>query len=300
MLNLTQYIKDGFQTGAGSITGAIFVDLTAAYDTINHCQLLKEVQHLTCKSQLTNIIGSMLSKRCFFVEVAGTHSHWHRQPNGLVQGSVPAPFLFNVYTNDRLMPIGTHSFIYADDLCLATQSHNFSQIETTLNDELEYMSCFYAVNHVYANPSKTQLSAFHLRTKDAKCELNCTWEGKKLPYTTTSCYLSVTINRTLSFRHHMGKTKAKFVSRNNILAELANTQWGTSSSTLRTTALTLCYSATKYACPVWERSCHAYKLDATLNDSCRHITGCLKQTNIDKLYCLAGIAPPTFRCSIAS
>ena len=64
--------------------------------------------------------------------------------------------------------------------------------------------------------------------------------------------------------------------------------------------LTLCYSATEYACPVWERSCHTYKLNATLNDSCCCITGCLKPTNIDKLYFLAGIAPPIIRRSIAS
>ena len=71
-------------------------------------------------------------------------------------------------------------------------------------------------------------------------------------------------------------------------------------STLRATALALCYSVAEYACPVWERSSHAKKVDASLNDSCRCITGCLRPTNVDSLYVLAGIAPPGVRRSVAS
>ena len=37
LLNLTQYIEDGFQKK--KITGAVFVDLIAAYDAVNHRRL---------------------------------------------------------------------------------------------------------------------------------------------------------------------------------------------------------------------------------------------------------------------
>ena len=66
-------------------------------------------------------------------------------------------------------------------------------------------------------------------------------------------------------------------------------------STIRTTALGLSYSATEYACPVWARSPHASKLNPELNDACRSITGCLRPTNVEELYLLAGIAPPAIR-----
>ena len=69
---------------------------------------------------------------------------------------------------------------------------------------------------------------------------------------------------------------------------------------LRSPALALCYSASEYACPVWERSTHAKKLDATLNETCRMITGCLKPTNTNSLPILAGIAPPDIRRAVAS
>ena len=92
----------------------------------------------------------------------------------------------------------------------------------------------------------------------------------------------------------------KVRTRNNLLHKLANSSWGANTFTLRATALALCYSVAEYACPVWERSSHAKKVDASLNDSCRCITGCLRPTNVDNLYVLAGIAPPGVRRSVAS
>ena len=45
LLNLTQHIEDGFERG--QITGAVFVDLSAAYDTVNHRRLLAKVLEMT-------------------------------------------------------------------------------------------------------------------------------------------------------------------------------------------------------------------------------------------------------------
>ena len=54
------------------------------------------------------------------------------------------------------------------------------------------------------------------------------------------------------------------------------------------------------ACPVWERSTHAKKLDATLNETCRMITSCLMLTNTSSLPVLAGIAQSDIRRAVAS
>ena len=89
-------------------------------------------------------------------------------------------------------------------------------------------------------------------------------------------------------------------TRNNLLHKLANSSWGANTFTLRATALALCYSVAEYACPVWERSSHAKRVDASLNDSSRCITGCLRPTNVDRLHVLAGITPPGVRRSVAS
>ena len=54
VLNLTQHIEDGFELG--QITGAAFIDLTAAYDTINHRRLLVKLVMLTDDVPLTKFI----------------------------------------------------------------------------------------------------------------------------------------------------------------------------------------------------------------------------------------------------
>ena len=94
--------------------------------------------------------------------------------------------------------------------------------------------------------------------------------------------------------------KAKTAARNNVLRKLANSKWGIHPSTIKTTALALCYSTAEHACPVWERSAHAHKVDPVLNDACHAITGCLQPTNVENLYLLAGIAPPAVRRSVTA
>jgi len=89
-------------------------------------------------------------------------------------------------------------------------------------------------------------------------------------------------------------------TRKNVLNKVANSKWGANPHTLQSTALVFCYSAAEYACPVWEKSTHAYKIDLALNTTWRCITRCLKPTKVDNLYHDTGIAPPGVRKSDAS
>ena len=99
---------------------------------------------------------------------------------------------------------------------------------------------------------------------------------------------------------NMHNTKMKVATRNNLLRKLSNSKWGANSSTIRTTALALCYSVAEYAAPVWARSSHTQKLNPELNSACRVVTGCLKPTNVEDLYLLAGIAPPDIRRDVCA
>ena len=215
--------------------------------------------------------------------------------NGLPQGSVLAPTLFNNYTNDQPEYQNTQRSIYADDLCIATQSNSFTVIEERLSQALNILSTYYKKWHLNANPSKTQVCAFHLNNHQANRKLNIRWGNDKLKHHPYPVYLGVTLDRTLSFKEHVVKLKSKLASRNSLLSKLTTTSWGTDPGTLRQSALSLCYTTAEYCAPVWARSCHAHKVDSVLNNACRIITGTLKPTPLPALYRLSGIAPPHIR-----
>ena len=298
LLNLTQHIEDGYEEGM--ITGTAFVDLSAAYDTVNHRLLIQKLYNTTLDSQLCRVIQNLMSDRRLYVELNNERSRWRIQKNGLPQGSVLSPTLFNIYTNDQPILDGTRSFIYADDLCVTAQYPTFQEVEKQIEEALGELTHYYRSNSLRANPDKTQVTAFHLRNREAKRSLQVSWNGVDLENTDTPKYLGVTLDRTLSYKTHIHNTKMKVATRNNLLKKLANSRWGTNARTIRTTALALCYSTAEYAAPVWERSAYAHLLNTELNQACRAITGCLRPTNVENLYLLAGIAPPEIRRSVCA
>ena len=67
MLNLTQHIEDDFERNEP--TGGVFVELTAAYDTVNHRLLLSELYDMTKEFHLTKLIQLLLENRLFYMHV---------------------------------------------------------------------------------------------------------------------------------------------------------------------------------------------------------------------------------------
>lgn len=293
VLNLTQFIEDGFERGM--VTGAVFVDLSAAYDTVNIKKLLSKVSSATNDPTFVSLLSELLRNRRFCVHLHGKKSRWRCQKNGLPQGSVLAPILFNVYTNDQPHYPNTRRYIYADDLALTCQDKTFENVESTLNLALVNLHEYYEHNALRPNPSKTQSCAFHLRNREANRELNISWKDVTIQHCNFPRYLGVTLDRSLTYKTHCRNTKQKVSSRNNLLRRLSSTNWGANPTVMRTTGLALCFSAGEYACPVWARSAHTREVDAELNDTCRIVTGCLKPTPVGMLFPLAGIAPPRVR-----
>jgi len=124
--------------------------------------------------------------------------------------------------------------------------------------------------------------------------------GQRLKHDPYPVYLAVTLDRTLSYREHLSRSAAKLKSRNNLIAKLAGTSWGASASTLRTSALALCYSVGEYCCSVWARSSHTNLIDTQLHSSMRQISGCLKPTQLLWLPVLSNVAPPSLRRTAAT
>ena len=293
LLNLTQHIEDGYEEG--QLTAAVFIDLSSAYDTVNHRRMIWKLYRITGDAGIAQVIRSLLSNRHFFVQMGEERSRWRLQRNGLPQGSVLAPLMYNIYTNDQPIPEDTNTFIYADDRCITTQQASFERAEEILESALEELSDYYDENFLKANPTKTQCCAFHLRNREASRQLNIKWQGQAIEHSAAPKYLGVTLDRILSYKQHLEGLKGKVEARNNIMRKLTTTKWGANASTLRSTGLALCFSTAEYACSTWGRSAHAKKINMALNNTCRIITGCIKSTSVPKLYKLSGIAPPDIR-----
>ena len=101
------------------------------------------------------------------------------------------------------------------------------------------MTTYYKLNQLRANPSKTQVCAFHLRNRDIEHELTVTWNGTGLDKTSTAVYVGVHLDRTLSYKTHMCNTKQKVNARNKIIHKLANSKWGSRAPMLRSSGLDL-------------------------------------------------------------
>lgn len=76
---------------------------------------------------------TFLHNRRFHVTLNQKTSRWRNQKNGLSHGSVLAPTLYNIYTNDQPRPTITRQFIYADDTAVAAQGETFEEVEEKLS-----------------------------------------------------------------------------------------------------------------------------------------------------------------------
>ena len=165
------------------ITGAVFVDLYAAYDTVKNIILIRNLYNITQDSPLCREIQNMLSSRRFHVELNNERSKCRKQKNGLPQRSVLSPILFNIYTNDQHLHNRTSSLIYADDLCVTAQQPSCIEVKTTIEESLSDFKQYNISNNLRANPNKPQITAFHLRNKDARRTLNVKWNRTHLENT---------------------------------------------------------------------------------------------------------------------
>jgi len=134
---LTPFAENGFQRNMK--TTAVLVDLSAAYDTVWRTGLLTKILQLFPCLTLYKLLNNMLCNRMFSVHLGELQNKIRRLNNGLPQGSVLAPILFNLYTS-HLPATNSRKFNYAEDITLATQQNKFEVTEEILTNGLTLIS----------------------------------------------------------------------------------------------------------------------------------------------------------------
>ena len=113
---LKQEIEDSFLTKKKA--GTVFVDITAAYDTVWHHSLTCKLFRLLPDRHMVSLFMKFVCNRGFTLTTGtGKQSRLQRLKNGVPQGSVLATLLFNIYIYDLPVTVG-RKFAYADELTL--------------------------------------------------------------------------------------------------------------------------------------------------------------------------------------
>ena len=143
----------------------ILLDLSAAFDTIDHTILLHRLHELGIRDAALDWFRSYLSQRRQSVVINGTRSSYRNLSFGVPQGSVLGPILFTLYTTPlgaiaRKYQLNFH--LYADDtqLCMAFKPDNaeslpliISNIQNCVIDIKSWMTA----NMLQLNMDKTEV-----------------------------------------------------------------------------------------------------------------------------------------------
>ena len=193
----------------GLLSVLVLLDLSAAFDTIDHQILLERLDTLIgIKGTALGWFTSYLSDRTQFVHVNNKSSMYTKVSYGVPQGSVLGPVLFILY----MLPLGNiirkhdiHFHCYADDTQLylsfkPNDTNKLTKLQACLKDIKLWMTC----NFLLLNSDKTEIIVLgppHLRSQLLNNAVVC--NDFSVTNTATVRNLGVTFDQDLSFDPHI-------------------------------------------------------------------------------------------------
>ena len=150
------------------VSGVIFLDLKEAFDLVDHSIMMYKLGCYLQNSSSLPFFKPYLEGRTQRVFLHGSYSSEGSVQFGVLQGSVLGPILFSIFINDLPLHVTNISVacdMLADDTTLHTSGKDIMQVEHTLQESLDQVSCWCDNNSMVISPKKTHSMTIATRQK---------------------------------------------------------------------------------------------------------------------------------------
>ena len=197
-----------------SITALVAIDLSAAFDTVDHeilLQILNAKYGIT--GQALKWFDNYLSERSFKVVIGDKYSKPHGLTVSVPQGSCAGASVFNLYcsTLHEIIPKDLTLSGFADDHSVrrtfrADSSKDEAETNRTLENCMLNIKSWMDSMHLKMNPNKTEFIYFGSKPQLKKCKIGSLKVSEDLiPRADMIRYLGVYLDANLNYKHHVTK-----------------------------------------------------------------------------------------------
>ena len=149
----------------GQISGAILLDLSAAFDLVPSDILIEKLKQYGLDDGCLSWVRCYMTDRWQAVWIDHVMSDMLNCEVGVPQGSILGPLLFMLYVNDLPSILSCNIDMYADDSTLHTTDKTTSEIDSVLETNCEVVSNWMAENMLKLNAEKTHILTLGTRER---------------------------------------------------------------------------------------------------------------------------------------
>ena len=191
----------------GDVVCAAFLDIRKAFDSLDHCVLLRRLSDLGMSCVALHWFRDYLTDRYHRVKCQGQFSSWRNMKGGIPQGSALGPLLFLVYMNTLPSVVTAGTLLqYADDTTLICSGANPASTAVIMNYQLQLVHSWIADSKMRLNGNKSCVMWFkprHCRNYRLVEQPDIMINNMTLQVTVKQKYLGLIFDKQLSWTSHV-------------------------------------------------------------------------------------------------